>query len=148
MEFTLKTGAVLHVTPARFDDSNALKKALLAAAKGLELDLADLKSNGSQIDVGVLINPILEALTSELVEACIFKCAAGKALYENIKVDKALFDDANLGEQAREDYHEICLKIIEVNCTPLFKQTFSVFMGLVGTVTTTLKSQSTSATKI
>lgn len=135
MDFTLKSGASLIVTPASFDDANCLRKALLKATKGLDIPLEFLK-NGiagiGNIELSSLTDPLIELLSSEDVENAIFKCAT-KAVYQNQRVFKNLFDDAKIGEQAREDYHEIFLKIIETNCKPFFKQTFSLFIELMKT---------------
>jgi hypothetical protein len=145
MDFTLESGATLKVSPAPWDDANLLRKSLLKAAKGLNIDLAALKGGIKSINVADFLDPIIEAATDDGVETALFKCGV-RATYENLRVDKTLFDDIKYGQRAREDYHEICIKIIEVNCKPLFKNAFSVFTGGMGTKNTSFQeSPSTSA---
>lgn len=150
MDFTLGSGAKLTVSIAPFQDSLDLNKAILESIKGLNLSGEFLKSNLksfnlSEIDlsdfkdlINELINKILSISTSEKVEKCIFKCAE-RATYENVRVTKDLFDDVKLGQKARADYYEICLKIIEVNCSPFFAKTFSGLKQRFTTITENLK---------
>ena len=125
MEFKLKTGAELLVTPSTFRDANALKKSLLPQLKGLTLD--------PKSDLSVLAAPIIDALISDDVEESLFKCfekcvyyPRGKVNASNArKVDMELFDDPELGEQARKDYHEICLYVIRANVECFFESILS-----------------------
>ncbi|MCX5794958.1 MAG: hypothetical protein NTY77_05650 [Elusimicrobia bacterium] len=142
--FTLKSGAVLVVNPAPFADASALFKAVLRSCKGSEIpaelakvDFADLaKDPGSLADhsgvIGQLVNTVLGVATSDEVEAGLFQCAA-RAAYTPaeqkadlaLKVAPALFDDEKFGEAAREDMFAIWARILEVNCLPFLRQTFS-----------------------
>ena len=134
MEFTLKSGAALVITPSSFADANQLKKALMKSAKDLNISSSSVKDI-KKMDVSAILNPVLDMCTSDEVEIALFKCFS-RALYANQKVNQALFDDPKLAEQAREDYHEMCLKVIEVNCGPFFKQTFSMLNDVVSLINT------------
>lgn len=120
MDFTLPTGSKLSVSEASYADANALLKALLRSAKGIPL-AQDVLS----MDVTVLKDAFIEASTSEDVDRAIFKCAE-RAVYENARVTRDLFDDPKLKDKARADYFLILWHVIEVNCGPFFGTTFSV----------------------
>jgi len=144
MEFTLKSGATLNITPSSFMDANGLKKAVLHATKGLDIDLVALKNGGlKNLELSSVADPIIDIFTSNQVEEAVFKCGI-RAMYNGMKIDRGLFDDPNVGIQAREDFHEICYRIFEVNCFPLFKQTFSMWTGMMKANTKCPESKSTS----
>ena len=136
-EFNLKSGAVLIITAAPFGEADELKDALLAEMKDLQvvdafqkLDLGKMVAGGAQAkDLPAGIFPImwkavLGAATDPAVKRALMKCAQ-RASYDGIKVNAALFDDPDKGTQAREDYYEICTRIVEVNVAPFFKRLFS-----------------------
>ena len=116
---TLPSGAELDVTVAPFADADALTKALLKAVKGVEL-----RADILQMDMTAIKDVVVGAATSDEVDRALFKCAE-RASYNGVKVSKGLFDDPEIGTQAREDYYHLCLKVIEVNCLPFFKAAFS-----------------------
>lgn len=109
MEFTLKSGAKLSVSPSPFGVANELRKAIMrlivTEEKLKDQDIAMLSSDSA-------------------VENHFFVCAE-KAIYEGAKVTPALFDEAKLGEQARTDYFEIFAKVLEVNFLPFFRRASS-----------------------
>lgn len=119
MESTLLSGAKLNITPASFEDAFALQNALLESAKGIkfELDIANM-------DVTDFKDFIIGAATSKAVQSAVFKCLE-RATYNDIRVTRQLFDDPKLGENAREDYYEMVIKAVEVNCKPFFVRAFS-----------------------
>lgn len=96
MDFILKSGAKLTVSIAPFAVGNELRKAFRRASR----------TNG-------------DLLSDDDMEKLFFLCAE-KAIYAGAKVNKALFDDVKLGEQARGDYDEIFGKVLEVNLAPFF----------------------------
>ena len=131
--FMLSSGVELKVSSAAFVDANRLKNALLSAArgmKGLDDSLVGGLGGIANMDLGPVLDAILGAATSPEVEQALFKCAE-RALYDNIRVNVALFDDPQIGEKARGDYYEIALKIIEVNCRPFFSGALSRFKDLI-----------------
>lgn len=128
MDFTLASGSKLTVTMSSFDDADALQTALLNAAKGLKLP-----DNPMDVDTTDMIRTILEAATSKDVKAALFKCFE-RALYDGHKVGRPLFDDLEIGERAREDYYEMAIKVIEVNCRPFLKRVFSLFTAFQATL--------------
>jgi hypothetical protein len=108
-DFTLKSGAKLHITSAPFEDAIALVEVLKKSVAGLDPSL--------QIDSGVFASPE--------VRKALYPCFR-LALYDTSIVAPSLFDDPKLGERARGDYFEICSRLIEVNCNPFFLKTSSV----------------------
>lgn len=120
MEFELPSGAKLTVSDANYTDADALFKALAKCTRGVALP-KDLLS----ADVTVLKDVLVEAVTSDEVDRAIFKCAE-RAVYENQKVTKAIFDDPKLKDNARQDRFMIFWHVIEVNCGPFFGKTFSI----------------------
>lgn len=136
--FTLPTGATLVVTTSSFQDAYGLTKAVLRTVKGVSISPTDLKRDFKSVgEAAMLIPAFLDKLisfaTSDEVEACVFKCAQ-RALYipagspeevPGVKVDRALFDDAVLQDAAREDYAQIMLRIVEVNCKPFLAKALS-----------------------
>lgn len=134
-EFKLPSGATLLVTRATFEESDILLKALLREARGLKLDGVDvldldvakpaeaLQKGGTALFTQLLDRALSLAASKEVSDA-LFTCFV-RASYNGQRITKGLFDDEVLGEQAREDYFTICLKVIEVNCGPFFKKTFS-----------------------
>jgi len=123
MDFQTASGAKLSVTQASFVDSMALHKALLASVKGLPL-----AQDITKMDLTVLKDMVVAAATSPEVEKALFRCAE-RATYESVRVNEELFDDQKIGNRAREDFYEIAWKVVEVNCGPFFKRTFSRLKG-------------------
>lgn len=141
-EFILKSGASLKITISSYRDAWALTSSILESLKGLELKEKDLNINmdfknpknmlkgGSNL-LSQIIDKVLTVAVSSKVEEAIFRCGT-RALYnENYKVNKELLDDLEIGLQVREDFFEICYRIIEVNCFPFFKKTFSGLTNVV-----------------
>lgn len=96
MDFTLKSGAKLTISVSSFEIGNEMRKAFRRIGKAQ----ADLLADDG-----------MERL---------FFLAAQSSIYEGAKVDKRLFDDPKLGQQARGDYDEIFEKVMEVNLEPFF----------------------------
>ena len=127
--FTLKSGATLLVTEAPYVDARRLRNELVKAAKGVPgLDdsivaagLGGLKN----AELGPILDAVLTAGSSEELENAIFKCGE-RADYQGNRVTLALMDDPKLSTQARQDYYEIALKIIEVNCRPFLQGALSL----------------------
>ena len=119
MDIKLPTGAQLTVTESSFQDVDALMSALSDAGIGVPL-ANDLMG----MDVTVLKDALLKAYKSDALKNAIFKCGE-RAMYENVKVTRALFDDPKLKDQARADYFLILWHIVEVNCAPFFVKIFS-----------------------
>lgn len=111
-DFILKSGAKLHVTPSDFKTAMGLVKAIQKATLGLPRE-----SDAS-----------LAVVVSDEVEAAVHRCMA-RATYEGQRLDLGLFDDPTLGPRARQDYFDICARIIEVNCNPFFGKAPSTLKG-------------------
>lgn len=138
--FDLPSGARLRVTPSPFADAKRLQNELWKAAKGSgvgEIDLAKLREayQKGQGDVGkvlaIFFDALLSLTSSDAVDAAVFKCAERAAYLADgtdqtaRKVDRALFDDPEMGTKAREDYFPIQYKIAEVNVGPFIRAAFS-----------------------
>ncbi len=108
------------VSDSSYQDADALFKSLVRCAKGIPLP-----KNILEADVTVLKDILVEAIVSDEVDRAIFKCAE-RAMYENVRVTKAIFDDPKLKDNARADRFLIQWHVIEVNCGPFFGKTFSI----------------------
>lgn len=116
MEKMLESGARLVVSDARFQDADALFKALAKNVRHMTLTPDLLK-----MDVAVLQGPIIDAATSDEVSDKLFKCLA-LCTYEGQRVSRELFDDPKLGRQARADYFQIAWEVIRFNCGPFLER--------------------------
>lgn len=112
MDFTLESGRVLTVSMASFEDGNALRKAIYRCRE--EHHIPDFSSEDS----------IQILLCDDKVEEAIFACAKA-AIYAGAKVNRNLFDEPVLKEDARADYFQIVSKIMEVNLKPFFRKVSS-----------------------
>lgn len=135
-EFTMPSGAVLAITIAPFEDVIALQSSigkaigdviLTPGATDAEMSLEGVFSNPAMLSVAV--NKIKAIAISPDVRVALFKCFE-RVTYGGLRLGKDTFDDPERGEAAREDYYNICLKVIEVNCKPFFVKTFSGLKGL------------------
>lgn len=120
VEEVLSSGAKLVITKAPFPQALALNKALIRSVKDVISAPGALEKDVSIMNAAFITN----AITSDEVEAALFKCFE-RCTYDNVKVNRELFDDEKLGDRAREDYFSMARKVIEVNCGPFFRQTFS-----------------------
>ena len=89
----------------------------------------------------LLANKIQAVASCPGVRHHLFKCGE-RAIYENVRVNKDLFDDIKIGSQARKDFYIICLKIVEVNCYPFLENLVSLLKIKLKTYTNTPKQES------
>lgn len=127
MDFTLPTGAKLSISEADYRSADALLKSLIRCTKGVPLP-----KNFLEADVTILKDILVDAIVSDEVDQAIFKCGE-RAVYENAKVTKDLFDDPKLKDRARQDRFLIFWYLIEVNCGPFFAKTFSMLRERLAT---------------
>lgn len=111
-EFKLKSGNALVVSMAAFEDGNELRKAYTRC---------QLKSG---LDGYESEQAVQGLLCDDEMERRVFECAKS-ATYAGAKVDRKLFDDTRLREDARGDYFEIFAKVLGVNLNPFFKNASS-----------------------
>lgn len=102
-DFTLKSGAKLHVTTAPFEQAVALVEVVQRVSVGMDKTL----------DVG------MAALRSPEVRKAVYDVFPW-ATYDNLKLYPGIFDEPKIGDKARGDYFEICSRLIEVNVRPFF----------------------------
>ncbi len=122
MDFTLPSGSKMTVSEAAYVDARSLLNALLKCIEGVPL-----ATDPTKMDVTVLKDALIKGMTNQDVDEAVFKCAE-RAVYENVKVSRALFDDPKLKDAARADLFVILWHIVEVNCGPFFGKTFSVLI--------------------
>jgi hypothetical protein len=136
MDFILGSGAKLTVTESSFEDAIELNDALINSLGDIKLtdDMLNVDIDpanplgsftGASNLFSLLANKIKSLAASSLVRACIFKCG-NRASYNGIRVSKDLFDDPQMGFQARQDYYDILIKIVEVNCRPFLENLISM----------------------
>lgn len=111
-DFTLKSGAVLHVSIPPFREALALLKALTTASAGMP----------STEDIARAF------LSSSEAEHAVHKCFA-RCTYDGQRLTEELLDDPKYTERLRLDYVEICSRVIEVTCGPFLGQTSSASNG-------------------
>ena len=102
-DFTLKSGAKLHLSTAPFEAAVLLVEAVKKASAG--------KDPGMDVGDAVLTDPEVRKALYGVFEFI---------TYDNVRVGPGLFDDLKMGERARGDYFEIGAKAIQVNCLPFF----------------------------
>lgn len=102
-DFTLKSGAILHISMAPFEASIALNEAVMEACKGLSRE--------------VEVNEVIRS--SSTVRKALYQVFPWTT-YNNVKIYPGLFDEPEIGEKARADYYEICSRIVEINARPFF----------------------------
>ncbi len=149
VEDVLPSGAKLVITTAPFADASALLDAILKELRGMRFggnaDIDPANPGGVFKDPSSFmagVDRLLTVATSDEVKTALFKCCE-RCSYEGMKVTRALFDDPKYGDQAREDYFTLAAKVVEVNCKPFFKQTFSGLKGIMGALNASPKSPST-----
>lgn len=109
MEHKLRSGNLLVVSEAAFEDGIALRDAVKKCLEGgLLLGLSEADATKRIVD-------------DVAVRALFFVCAKA-ATYAGAKVNKALFDDPQLKAAARGDFDEIVSKVLEVNVNSFFPQ--------------------------
>ncbi len=106
MDFTLKSGAKLHVSTAPFEAAVGLVETIKRVSFGIDPSVS--------VDDLVLAHPD--------VRKALYPCFES-AVYETMRVTPELFDDPKLGKRARGDYFEICSRVIEVNTKDFFLKT-------------------------
>lgn len=132
-------GAALEVSPASFQEAQALRKAVLSEIEKVRLNfgqgvsLADFLSKdlGSEA-VETLKNIISRLMASEVIEAALWPCMA-RATYNKTKITPDLFEDV----KTRGDYFEVAGEVMVFNLRPFFvnlASLLSTVRGLVGEV--------------
>lgn len=131
MKVTLKSGAILDITRSPFVIGHKLFKTVLNELKSvdLKLGLKEGQTLGSMFDLeltddvlNTAKNSIFTLLSSQAIEDVLWECMP-RVLYDNKKVDKALFDD----EKIAEDYLEVAKEVMVVNLAPFRKSLASLF---------------------
>ena len=139
--FDLPSGAKLLVNVASFESADELKCAVAGELLKLKPNLMpfqdlDLAAPGTFMQahpelLQTMIDAALTFATSKPVKAALWQCFE-KAVYqpkggkgESLHLSYDLMDDPKIGEDARGDYHAICMRVAEVNLRPFFRSLFS-----------------------
>lgn len=101
-EFTLKSGAKLHVTRAPFAISVVIYETVVELSRETNPEDA------------------ISALVSNAKVREVVMPAMDFVLYEGVRHGVHLFDDPKLGERAYSDYVETLADVIQVNVKPFF----------------------------
>jgi hypothetical protein len=128
--------------------ANAFGSAPLSPEE-MKTTLAGLRENPSA--GGALLQRMIRVLASKEVDAAIFAVLEWatyqpKGLNElaAIKVNKALFDDPEHGDAAREDFYKIAFAAAEVAVKPFLGGLLSTFMAFLKKPVDGLESKSSS----
>lgn len=129
----LKSGRTLIVSIAPFDPANNLRKALLAEirAVNMTIDIKRLLKSKMSLDmeiadvppeaINIIKDVVLELLTSDEVEKCVWECAA-KCTIDGRKVAKGTLTEPGSfdAKEHRGDYLLVAWEVIKANVGPFF----------------------------
>lgn len=140
-KFALPSGAQLVVTVSPFGDAMSLLKETMKTLKGMNLSKDDLGKEmkdliGSPSTVSLILERVISFTTSDGVEAALFRCfkcatyipVGSPTEHPGIKVTPNLFDNPDHGSDAREDYAQMVVHLLEVNCAPFLAKALSGFL--------------------
>lgn len=123
-ETKLQSGVIVNVTPAQFEEADALTTAVMKALKGLPITDNPLEMQMTQV-----MDAIINIATDPEVKAALRKCME-RATWNNRPCLISLFDDPTVGIDARKDYFEICKAVVMENCGPFFVGPLSALKAL------------------
>lgn len=110
MEIELPSKAKLHINMAPFAEAKELYQACLEEVKNLKLDAK------AEVDVNFYKDIFCAAFSSKRIDAALWACTK-RCLYNKA----AIKDDTFEPVEAREDYMEVCFKVLEANLKPFTK---------------------------
>lgn len=118
-EVKLPSGAVLKITPARFEESRALYQAILKEAKGVII--------GSKTEMASVYKDLFcIGFASKEIEACLWecfkRCTYGKGT-SDLKIDNDTFEPT----EARDDYLTVCMEVAKENIHPFVKSLYAEY---------------------
>lgn len=105
-DFTLKSGAKLHVSTGQWDRTFTLWAAVKMVTLG--------QRENPEVGHIILASPDVQKALRELFSV---------ATYDSVVIQPALFDDPKTGNRARGDYLEICEDLLEFHLRPFFLTT-------------------------
>ena len=112
VDVVLKSGAKLHMASPPFEDALGLLEACSKATKGA--------FNNEAAGSAIMTDPEAKAAIRKIMPRC---------TYEDMRLTPDLFDDPKHTDRLRNDYLEICAKIVEVTCGPFLELTSSALSG-------------------
>lgn len=110
--YKLESGASLDVKLAPFKDGRNLFKVFAKALK--KVDLGGHKSVNAEIDLNLIKDVVLTAVSEPEIEQAILVCAE-RSLYNGQAIIEEMFDDKGFN---RGDYFYILLYVAYENCAP------------------------------
>ena len=131
MDFITQNGQKnVTISISSLENSFVLQDSILVSLKtsGFDVEGAgiDFEMNVSDILPSILSSG-LGILSSKEVRESLFSCFS-RCTYNGEKITHKTFES----EEAREDYYEVAMACVKVNCAPFFKSLLSAFaqMGL------------------
>jgi hypothetical protein len=118
-EVTLKSGKILKITVAPFEQSRALFETILEEAKTVHIDGRDEVAN-------LMKDLYCVAFSSKKIKLALVPCLE-RCVYDGKKIGKDTFEDSS----AREDYDDILTEVTKDNIAPFTKGLFAQFAPLL-----------------
>lgn len=120
---TLPSGATLEATLSSFEECDRLFSAVMQEAELVKFEIGGefqgfqkmMESGVSGEMINTLKNFVCRLVRSEAVKAALTPCL-GRALYNNVKIDKETFQ----AEEARQDYFAVLREVLWFNLRPFF----------------------------
>ena len=130
MEFKTANGnKEVKINIGDLEEAFALQDAILNTLKDNGIDVSSLK-DGMQTDISDLLPSVLGSglglLASKEVRANVFACLS-RCTYNGERIKESTFNDL----EAREDFYEVAMACVKVNCAPFLKSLLSAF-SMVG----------------
>ena len=119
-EIKLPSGAILKVSPAKFEDSKALYQSVLEELKMISFN--------SKTELGLIYKDLFCAgFSSKKIELCLWECMK-KCTYNNgktgdLKIDQDTFEPVS----ARDDYIKVCMEVAKENIDPFVKSLYAEY---------------------
>lgn len=134
-------GKTLEITMASFDEASELKNAIGDAVRESKLDISPemLEGDVDGVSLASILNAIISVGISKRTQEAFFICAK-RAQFEGKRVNKDLFEDAEM----REYFYPIFFEIAKFNLTPFFKKIVSRLSLVTQTMKDYQGSKSTS----
>jgi hypothetical protein len=120
-ENNLKSGAVLGLQMAAFEDSMDLLDSILKEMVGVKVEGFDIKELIGQ-DLTQLKDVLFKIISSKLVKAALWKCMESCTYQEagtaaGLRINKATFES----EKTRGDFFPVAGEVTAYNLAPFFK---------------------------
>jgi hypothetical protein len=121
-KITLKSGAVLDITPLPFEEAWGIVQDILTEIKTLGIDIRglDIKTLLTK-EHTTLIGPVCSLLSSKVIREAVKKCWP-RATYNGLKIDSSTFE----AKDARGDYLFVSYHLLKEVASPFFENLISI----------------------